>query len=70
MSNTSTHLMVLYNTEGPPCHNLIYTVDHTFSYYSKKFICACLHLCVHVHSSEFRGRNIKHFKTLVEWQGD
>ena len=33
--------MSLYYTERRPNHNLIYTVDHTFGYRSKKFIRGC-----------------------------
>ena len=55
--NTSTHLMSLYYTKKRPNHNLIYTVDHTFGYHSKKFICS--HSSPHTHGTEFRGGNFK-----------
>ena len=66
-SNTLTHLMSPYYTERQPNHNnLMYTVDHTFRYRTKKFICACAKSSAHVHGTEFRGGNIKHLKTSVE----
>ena len=38
-------------------HNLMYTMDHTFGYHSKKFICACVKLSAHAHGTEIRGGN-------------
>ena len=43
---TSTRLMSAYYTESSPSHNLIYTVDHTFSYCSKKKI--SVHVRIHL----------------------
>ena len=45
-------------------YRLIYTVDHTFSYCSKKFICACSHSSANAHSTIFRGRNLNISKLL------
>ena len=58
-----THLLSLYYTKRWPSHNLIYTMDHTFSSHCKKFICACSHLSAHAYGTKFRGRNFKHFKS-------
>ena len=60
------NLMSLYYNERRPNHNLKYTVDHTFSYRSKKFINACAKSSVHAHITEIRDRNFKHFKTSIE----
>ena len=61
----STHLMLPCYTERQLSHNLIYTIDYTFSYRSKKFMCTCSHSSVLAHSTKFRGRNVKHFKISV-----
>ena len=65
MTNTLTHLMLLYYTERRLNHNLMYNVDHTFSYPSKKFICACVKLSVHADGTEFRGGHVKFMKTAA-----
>ena len=41
--------MLLYYTKRQPSHNLMYTIDHTFGYHSKKFIPACTELSTHTH---------------------
>ena len=46
-SNTLTHLMWPYYTEKQLRHNLMYTVDHTFRYRSKKFIHTCTESSMH-----------------------
>ena len=55
--------MLPYYTERQPNHKLMYTVDHTFVYHSKKFICTCAKLAAHAHGTEIRG-NLKLFKNL------
>ena len=62
---TSSSLMLPCYTERRPSHNLIYSMDHTFSYRSKKFICASSLSPMHTHGSEIRGGNFKHFKTSI-----
>ena len=52
---TSTHLMSLYYTERQPNHNLMYTVDHTFGYRSKKFMCTCTKSSAHAHGTELEA---------------
>ena len=42
--------MVPCYTKGQPSHNRKYTVDHSFSYRSKKFTCACMASSAHAHS--------------------
>ena len=64
-TNTLTHLMSPCCTERQLNHNLMYTMDHTFGYHSKKFIHACLKLSVHAHGTEIRGGNFKQFKTSI-----
>ena len=51
-SITSTHLMSPYYTERRPSHNLMYTVDHTFTYSSEKFLCACAESSMHAHTTK------------------
>ena len=41
-------------------------MDYTFSYSSRKFICAYSYSSVHAHGEAVRGGNFKHFKTSVE----
>ena len=63
---TSIRLMSPYYTERRPSHNLIYTVDYTFRYRSKKYLCACLLSSTHAHGgSKIGGTDLKHFKTSV-----
>ena len=57
MTNTSTHLMSPYYTEGRLNNNLMYTMDHTFGYCSHKFLHACVKSSAHSHGTEIRGRN-------------
>ena len=49
-----------YYSKRRASHNIIYTVDHTFSYSSKKFICICSHS-----SGMPTLSNFKYFKTSV-----
>ena len=64
-TNTLTHLMSPYYTERRPNHNLMYTMDHTFSYHSKNFIYARAKSSVRAHGSEIRGGNLKLLETTV-----
>ena len=66
MSITSSHLMSQYYTKTRLNHNIMYTVDYTSGYRSKKFICECMKSSAHAHCAEFRSGNFKHFKTSVE----
>ena len=67
MLNTSTHLALnCYTKKTTESQSYIYTMDHSFRYHSKKFICTCSDLPSHAHGSQFRGRSFKHFKTSVE----
>ena len=59
----STRCMSLYYTKRQLNHNLMYTVDHTFGYSSKKLTCS--NLSVYANYIEFRGGNFKHFKASV-----
>ena len=53
---TSTHLQYPMDEYiEQPNDNLMYTVDHTFGYCSKEFICTCAKSSVHAHDTEFRG---------------
>ena len=64
-TNTLTRLMSPYYTKRRSNHNLMYTMDHTFGYHSKKFIRACAKSSAHALSTEFRGGNVKLLKTTV-----
>ena len=61
---TSAPLMLSYYTKRRLSHNLIYTMDYTFSYCLQE-ICLWM-LVLNAHGSKIRGRNFKHFKTSVE----
>ena len=65
MTNTLIHLMSPYYTKRRPNHNLMYTVDHTFGYHSKRFIRTHTKFFAHAHGTEIRGGNFKHLKTSV-----
>ena len=56
---TSTHRMSLYYSKTRLSDNLIYTVDHTFSYHMKIS-------SVHAHGEMTGGGNLKLFKTAVQ----
>ena len=43
----------------------LYTVDHTFGYHSKKFICTCAKSSAHAHGTKFRGGNFINFKISI-----
>ena len=64
-TNTLTHLMWPYDTQRQLNHNFMYTVDHTFSYRRRKFICTCMKLSAHAHGNKIRGEKFKYFKTSV-----
>ena len=44
---------------------LTLTMDHTFSYCSKKFLCTCLHSSAYAHSEVVRDGNFKHLKASM-----
>ena len=46
-------------------HNLMYTMEHTFGYQSKKFTCACVKSSAHAHNTKIRVGNYKYFETSV-----
>ena len=46
-------------------HNLMYTVDYSFGYCSKKIIHTYANLSAHTPGTEIRDGNLKHFKTCV-----
>ena len=65
LTNMLTHLMSPCYTERRPNHNLMYTVGHTFSYCSQKFIHACAKSSAHAHGTKIRGGIFKRFKTFL-----
>ena len=67
---TFTHLMSLYYTERRLNHDLMYTMDHTFSNRSQKFICACEKSSTHAHGTEIRGGKFKYLKLRKDSQGN
>ena len=58
-TNTLTHLM------SPYTHNLMYSVDQTFSYHSQKFIRTCAESSAHAHGTKIRGGHFKHFYNFI-----
>ena len=48
----------------------MYTIDHTFSYGSKKFICACTKSSAHAHGTKIRDGNVKLLETTMGSQGN
>ena len=58
-----------YYTERRPNHNLMYTVDHTFGYRSKKLICACAKSSAHAHGTKIRGRKQGNGRFATDLQG-
>ena len=57
--------MSLCYTKRRPNHNLTNTLEYTYSYRTKKFICTCSHSSVHAQGTKFRGGNCKHFDTSI-----
>ena len=48
----------------------MYTVDYTFSYRNKKFICACSDSSANAHGMKFRGGNLNILKLSKDAQGN
>ena len=55
-------------TESQLSYNLMYTIDYTSSYRSKKFICLSSLSSVYAHGTKFIGRNFI-LGTLKDWDG-
>ena len=67
---TSTDVMSPCYTQRKPSHILIYTEDYTFSYHSKKFICACSHYSAHAHVTNSEVENLNVLKLPLDAQGN
>ena len=62
--------MLPYCNKRQPNHNLMYTMDHTFTYHRKKFIHVCAKSSAHAHGIKIRGGNMKLWRQPPELQGN